>query len=361
MPSPSASSRSYSPSLAILTGLLVVWTLFVLFAGGFTTSIQAGMAFLDWPLSNGSINPPGWTQDQEMLAEHSHRLLAGAIGFFFIPILWLAYRTGSSIFFRRLAWTAVGLYLFQALLGGLRVRLDTLNTGWDQNTVAISFAVAHGVLAQLFFCLLITLAALASPWWRRATGERERRWAGLARENVFRPAFFVALLVCGLLSVQLLLGALMRHNGAGLALDGFPHSTSTGEWLPASMALPFALNLSHRIGAVAVTIAILILALMILTHPPLRRLLGSLAVALLGLVGWQFFLGVLTILTLKNPHAATFHMLFGAILLATAWLTTLNLWRARHLAQSTEAMVDVTGDQVSPALPTARRGEPVLS
>ena len=40
--------------------LTLAWSVLVLQAGGFTTSIQAGMAFLDWPLSNGSVNPPGW-------------------------------------------------------------------------------------------------------------------------------------------------------------------------------------------------------------------------------------------------------------------------------------------------------------
>lgn len=328
----SADQSVYSRVLAILCASLVVWTLFVLFAGGFTTSIQAGMAFLDWPLSNGSINPPGWTQDQDMLAEHSHRLLAGAIGFFLIPILIVGYRTGQSKTFRRLAWLAVILFFVQSSLGGLRVMLDTLNTGWDRNTVAITFAVIHGCLAQIFFCLLLSLAALASPWWHKVTPERRQEWVAVAREKAFRPAFWVAGLVCVLLSLQLLLGALMRHNGAGLALDGFPHSTSTGEWLPASYALPYALNFSHRIGAVAVTIALAVLIGIIWTHPTLRQRLGVFALALTGLVSWQFFLGVLTILTLKNPHAATFHMLFGAILLATAWLTTLHFWRASYLA-----------------------------
>ena len=52
----------------------------LLFAGGFTTSIKAGMAFLDWPLSNGSINPEGWLTETDKFAEHSHRLLGMQIG-----------------------------------------------------------------------------------------------------------------------------------------------------------------------------------------------------------------------------------------------------------------------------------------
>ena len=46
------------------------WTVIVLQAGGFTTSINAGMAFLDWPLSNGSVNPKGWLTESDKFAEH---------------------------------------------------------------------------------------------------------------------------------------------------------------------------------------------------------------------------------------------------------------------------------------------------
>ena len=56
------------------------WAIVVFQAGGFTTSIGAGMAFLDWPLSNGSVNPPGWLTDLDMFAEHSHRLAAAKFG-----------------------------------------------------------------------------------------------------------------------------------------------------------------------------------------------------------------------------------------------------------------------------------------
>ena len=60
--------------------LTLAVTLTLLYAGGFTTTIGAGMVFPDWPLSNGSLNPPGWTTDQAMMAEHGHRLLGATVG-----------------------------------------------------------------------------------------------------------------------------------------------------------------------------------------------------------------------------------------------------------------------------------------
>ena len=76
----------------------LLWSILVLQAGGFTTSIHAGMAFLDWPLSNGSVNPPGWLTEIDKFAEHSHRLAATVLGLLAIAIA-LAHtvlRMGSS-------------------------------------------------------------------------------------------------------------------------------------------------------------------------------------------------------------------------------------------------------------------------
>jgi cytochrome c oxidase assembly protein subunit 15 len=50
-----------------------VATFFLLTIGGFVTSLDAGMVFLDWPLSNGSINPDGWLFDPKTATEHGHR------------------------------------------------------------------------------------------------------------------------------------------------------------------------------------------------------------------------------------------------------------------------------------------------
>ncbi|MFN5655212.1 MAG: cytochrome oxidase assembly protein, partial [Verrucomicrobiota bacterium] len=66
--------------------LTLAWSVLVLQAGGFTTSIQAGMAFLDWPLSNGSVNPPGWLTEIDKFAEHSHRLAATGLGLLIVAL-----------------------------------------------------------------------------------------------------------------------------------------------------------------------------------------------------------------------------------------------------------------------------------
>src|SRR5450432_2999015 len=60
--------------------LLTAFAAFVLILiGSLVTTNGAGMAFPDWPLSNGSLNPSGWLTNLSMLLEHGHRLTAGFV------------------------------------------------------------------------------------------------------------------------------------------------------------------------------------------------------------------------------------------------------------------------------------------
>ena len=79
MDSSASSSRTsdYKPALAFFAACAGVWVFVLVTLGAFTTTIGAGMAFPDWPLSNGSLNPHGWLDNLAMFAEHSHRLSAG--------------------------------------------------------------------------------------------------------------------------------------------------------------------------------------------------------------------------------------------------------------------------------------------
>ena len=82
MATSSAAARTvtHKPALAAFATAGSVWVFLLVTLGAFTTSINAGMAFPDWPLSNGSINPEGWLRDISMFAEHSHRLTGAVMG-----------------------------------------------------------------------------------------------------------------------------------------------------------------------------------------------------------------------------------------------------------------------------------------
>jgi len=318
------------------------WLAILLFAGGFTTSIQAGMAFLDWPLSNGSINPEGWLTEADKRAEHSHRLLAASLGLITIGLaLWHA-AFEERRWLRRLAYVLALAVPVQGVLGGLRVLFDWLNTGASHNLVATSFAVAHGCVAQIILCALVSIAlAHSRPWIERSGGLQRAPTPRLAR---------LGLLACATVVVQLLLGALMRHNQAALAIPTFP-LTPDGALVPAAWDFRVAIHFAHRAWAVVATVALLGFAWRLWRTRHTGRVLGAGALALVGLLGIQVWLGALVVWTVRNPHAATLHMLNGAFLLATCWGLTFLAHRFRF--------ADATaGGDVVPARSVARTRSP---
>jgi len=221
---PSTRTPAHKPGLAIFAALGSAWVFVLVTLGAFTTSINAGMAFPDWPLSNGSLNPTGWLHNLSMFAEHSHRLSAGVMSTITIVLAVWIWRTESRAWLRQLAWFAVGLVLAQAVVGGLRVLLDPRPIEALQTSVGRIFAMLHAVLAQLFACTLIAIAVACSRGWR----ERSVAVSAIVRR--------VGVVCCVLLFVQLAIAAVMRHSFAGLAIYTFPRSTADGHWLPGGIS-----------------------------------------------------------------------------------------------------------------------------
>ena len=148
---PSITSKrtaDYKPWLFAFCVFALCWITLLLFAGGFTTSIKAGMAFLDWPLSNGSLNPEGWRTEADKMAEHSHRLLGMKIGLLSIGLfLWTWLREERSSV-RSLARVLVLVVILQGVMGGARVRFArfVLQCSWLEYRSAARWRVVAGVL-----------------------------------------------------------------------------------------------------------------------------------------------------------------------------------------------------------------------
>lgn len=312
-------TSGYKPFLAWFCAFALLWTILLLKAGGFTTSIHAGMVFLDWPLSHGSVNPEGWLQDRDMMAEHSHRLLGAKVGLLVMVIFgWLLYREDRR-WLRWLGAAALILVIVQGLVGGARVVFDQLNTQADHNLVAQTFRVIHACLAQIFFCVLATIAiAVSRPWIERQAGLR-------APVDLTTRIWGIA--TCVALFLQLLIGALVRHNYAALAIPTFPWSSSMNTILPLAWSFPVTVHFMHRVGAIVVSVILLTFAWRLWRSNATGKgyKLGS--IALVTTLAFQIFLGALTVLTLKNEYVATLHMLIGAFMLASAWLLTFASFR----------------------------------
>jgi cytochrome c oxidase assembly protein subunit 15 len=300
------------------------------------------MAFLDWPLSNGSINPEGWLTETDKMAEHSHRILATGTGILcIILVIWLSFRE-SRAWLRRLGWASLLLVIFQGILGGARVVFDQQNTGEPGNLVAQTFAVLHGITAQFTFCILIAIALATSRRWIEDNG-------GLTK-SVPKNIRFWGLVACGSLFLQLLLGALMRQANAGLAIQTFPLA-SAGSLLPESWDFRVAIHFAHRTGAVLVTICVGMFLGRIWGSAALRRALAIPSMALIFLLTLQIYLGALVIWTIRNSHVATIHMLTGAFVLAAAWALTFLCHRDQfpEPAEGTDRAIPTGKQSLAPA------------
>lgn len=285
----------------------LLWAILVLQAGGFTTSIHAGMAFLDWPLSNGSINPPGWLTEIDKFAEHSHRLAATGLGLLIIALVVAHARLEPRKLIRRATYGLLGLVVLQGALGGLRVLLDKLNVGGEGNFQAVAFAVAHAVNAQLTIALLAAIALSHTAGWISTTAS-----AGALTRRLGRWSTGAVLGV-------ILAGALMRQNrvttwvSGGSPVDWFVPAQGEGTlwWF----------NFLHRSGAVAAALVVIAFAVALLRQG--WRTGG----AILALLALQLTLGILAIQLPQNPHARTIHLVSGAALFSLLVVGTLRAHR----------------------------------
>ena len=91
--------------------------------------------------------------------EHAHRLFGSLVGLTMIVLAYHLWRMESRMWLRWLAVGAVILVIIQGILGGLRVTGHfTLST--DENVVQpnIYLAIVHGVLGQILFAFIVSLA-----------------------------------------------------------------------------------------------------------------------------------------------------------------------------------------------------------
>lgn len=321
MPRTSINARTatYKPGLAWFAALGSIWVFVLVTMGAFTTSIGAGMAFSDWPLSNGSLNPEGWLSNLAMFAEHSHRLSAGVMSLITIAIAVWLWRTEERAWLRRLAVAAVVLIFVQALVGGLRVLMEKHQVEMIETSVGRLFAMLHACLAQIFVCTLAAIAAACSrPWIERSV---------TLKDSQTLPVRRIGLLCCALLLVQLSIAAVMRHSFAGLAIPTFPYSTAEGDWLPQLWNFRVAIHFAHRIMATVISVAVIWFAWELMRERNVSRTLKTMGAGLIVLLGLQVYLGASVVWSGRNPELTTAHVIVGACFLATTFLITWVLHR----------------------------------
>jgi len=323
-----AAAATTDMSLALLAAVLA-WCVVVL--GTYVRLSDAGLGCPDWPGCYGRMLVPeeAAAVDQANRAypgrplehgkawkEMAHRYLAGALG---LIILLLAFRAWFLRLRGRRVKTLVptlllALVLFQAALGM-----------WTVTLLLKPLVVAAHLLGGLIILSCLYWLALSAE----APTEKHRR-------GPLTPWVAAALVI---LFCQIALGGWTSANYAALVCTDFP--TCQGRWWPAMdfreafvlwrglgidyeggvLAGPArtAIHVSHRLGALITTAAIIVVAVRAILSAYGPLVAGG-AIALL-LLGVQVALGIANVLLLLPLPVAVAHNGAAALL----WLSLINL------------------------------------
>jgi len=171
------------------------WVFGLIIFGALVTSNDAGLSVPDWPTSFGSLYriPP---LTGGVFYEHIHRMIAQGAGLLTIILAVWTQRVDRRGWMRKLGWSALGIVITQGVLGGLTVLFY----------LPPAISSAHATLAQMYFCLMVSLALFTSRGFIES--------APLQMPQTEKPRMTtLAYLSVVAVWLQLLFGAAFRHNG----------------------------------------------------------------------------------------------------------------------------------------------------
>ena len=178
---------------------------------------------------------------------------------------------------------ALAAVVAQAVLGGLTVL-------W---LLPPAISIAHAILGQTVFCLVVAVARATAPGWQESS-----TWLADSRMPWFRA---LAVSTAGLAAMQLVLGAIVRHTGGML--------------------------MAHVAGAIGLaTLA----ASLVARAGRIRRdhpMIWAHALRLGGLIGGQLLLGIAVFFHRGSVALRTGHVAVGALVLVQAFVLAWDILR----------------------------------
>ncbi|HMO26497.1 MAG TPA: COX15/CtaA family protein [Tepidisphaeraceae bacterium] len=409
----------FHPGLHRTAWLVAIFTFPLIFVGGLVTTKGVGMSVPDWPNSYGYnmwfFPPSQWIGG--IFWEHLHRLKGTLVGFAAIVLVMQAWGPARHPFVRKLLAGIAGAMLGLALM--MSVSLFTLSGtparimehtisifasmgliagaawispvreerrwvrwlsvwlliavivqgtlgGLRVSEVSLTLAIIHGVFAQAFFGLCIVMIVVTSRWWLRNSTVH------LPHGRALKTMLLVSVIA---LFVQLIVGAIMRHHQAGLAIPDLP--LHYGRLLPPTTATELAevnayrsrpdvflpivsleqiwLHFAHRVGAVIVSVLLIVSAILAFRCDR-RAGLGMLTIGMLVLLVVQFTLGLLTVYYRKPADIASSHVAVGALLLVVTIALLTRVARVHRSPRSAGAVH--AGDPLDAARGAGVKWEP---
>jgi cytochrome c oxidase assembly protein subunit 15 len=306
----------YDPLVHRVALLAACTALLPIVIGSLVTTKGFGMAFADWPSSDGySMLLYPWLRSAgDKFLEHGHRLAGMLIGLVSIGLVAVVLLRESRTWVKWLAAAVLASVVIQGLLGGQRVLLA------DRG-----LAFVHGAFASLVLTLMATMAMVTSRGWRSATPAAGSTADSAATGSLARLKVLGIVTSLALFG-QYILGGLVRHLGMML----------------------------HQHLGFAIIAAALVVFLFVSMWLEGNRWLRAPAVAAQGLILAQLLLGAGAWVTkygfgdfvavydspgqvlFRTAHQVTGMLLFMTVVLGTIRVLRLN-WiagRARGIASS---------------------------
>jgi cytochrome c oxidase assembly protein subunit 15 len=338
-----------------LCGVLLCFGVVVL--GAYVRLTDAGLGCPDWPGCYGHVSPVGAEdspgsqaqfpgrplQSAKAWHEMIHRYAAGSLGCVIIVIAALAITARQP----KVVGTGFGLLLFATVV--VQAILGMLTVTWLLKPLIVTLHLMFGMttLALLWWLWLrVQQRPPGAVQLRMVAQQRATAWSGAL--PAARAAYWLAVLGVVVLAAQFFLGGWTSANYAAVACPDFP--TCQGAWWPRAdfshafvlwrglwinyqggiLANParVAIHFAHRLGALTVTLTLLVAALFVISRPSLAaaRPRACLVLAALGL---QLAIGISMVLEtfplwLTTAHTAGAALLLMAILALAAKLHALR-------------------------------------
>jgi len=270
-----------SPWLHRYAVLLAVYALFVILLGAFLTTNLSGP-----PLTGGMLGG--------FFTEATHR--SAGVGLIVLT-LGLAIRLSKvdpRKWLSRFAWIALALLVLETGLGEMKTFRSLPRTP----------GILHACFAQLFFCAVAAIAVFTSSGWNQGEEPvQDYGWPSMRSLAITMPV---------LVFTQVALGAAFRHQAIGVV------------W--------------HLLGAMIVSLAVLIVCAFTMQQFPTHRSLHPAAVRLIALTATQVFLGLavytMRLQTAENttPVMITIltHIAIGALTFAASVILGIQIRRNVH-------------------------------
>lgn len=295
--------------IRLVTFIAMILTFLLINLGGLVHNSESSLACPDWPLCYGQVFPK---MEGGILIEHSHRLLASLVGLFTIAVLFLSFKqrkTNSLLF--KFSILALVLVIFQGVLGGLTVifKLPTM------------ISTAHLATSMIFLCTLIYLHHLqGNPSLAKI---EKNKW-----DNNLRSLLFLT--IAGVYS-QMLLGALMRHLGLGVACGlgvensvmCFDPSLWVRTFIP--VTIQSQIHMAHRYYAIIVGALVIFTSFKLVKFLKQNKLPSLMALLPIPLVVLQIILGIMSVSFNIGLISTTLHLGGAAILLGILWKNFLTV------------------------------------